>query len=116
MINKYDTKNMFDYENGFSLTSLPYRMGNMLAHYELYKKIIDLPGDVVELGVFKGNSLIQFATFRELLENENSREIIGFDMFGEFPQTKEVESDKEFISNWNNSFEEEFLSKENQIS
>jgi len=34
--------------------------------------------------VFKGNSLIQFATFRELLENKNSRKNIAFDMFGEF--------------------------------
>ena len=42
MIAKYDTDKAFDYENGFYLTSKPYRMGNILAHYELYKKIIDL--------------------------------------------------------------------------
>ena len=88
-INKYrivTVAQTFEYENGFILTSKPYRLGNIMAHYELYKKIINLPGDVVELGVFKGNSLIQFATFRELLENEGSRKIIGFDIFGKFPQ------------------------------
>lgn len=80
-------------------------MGNILAHYEIYKKIINLPGDIVELGVFKGGSIIQFATFRELLENENSRKIIGFDIFGEFPQTVRVDSDKEFINKWNKNIQ-----------
>ena len=54
MINKYDENNSFYYENGFYLTSQPYRIGNMLSHFELYKKITNLPGDVVELGVFRG--------------------------------------------------------------
>lgn len=69
MINKFYEEKNFEYENGFYLTSPPSRLGNIMAHYELYKKILTLPGDVVELGVFKGGSLIQFATFRELLEN-----------------------------------------------
>lgn len=112
MIGKFDEKECFDYENGFYLTSEPYRMGNIIAHYELYKKIIDLPGDIIELGVFKGGSLIQFATFRELLENEKSRKIIGFDIFGEFPQAQKVESDKKFIDKWNQQHMGEFLSRE----
>ena len=101
MINKFDEKCSFDYENGFYLTSKPYRIGNILAHYELYKRIIGIPGDVIELGVFKGGSIIQFATFRELLENEKSRKIIGFDIFGEFPKTEKVKSDKLFVDEWN---------------
>lgn len=112
MIGKYDIGKKMDYENGFYLTSEPYRIGNILSHYELYKKIIELPGDIIELGVFKGGSLIQFCTFRELLENENSRKIIGFDVFGEFPCGQKVESDSEFVNMWNNMFKDEFLSKE----
>ncbi len=111
MIGKYDEDKKFDYENGFYLTSEPYRLGNILAHYEFYKKIIGLPGDVLELGVFKGGSLIQFCTFRELLENEKSRKIVGFDVFGEFPKTNTVESDEEFVSKWNDSFTNEFLTE-----
>ena len=94
MIGNYDESLSMDYENGFYLTSQPFRMGNILAHYELYKKIINLPGDVVECGVFKGGSLIQFATFRNLLENEGSRKIIGFDVFGEFPYAGNAEDEK----------------------
>lgn len=112
MIADWDEKKDFFYENGFFMTSEVYRMGNILAHYELYKRIINLPGDVVELGVFKGSSLIQFATFRELLENEKSRKIIGFDVFGKFPSAEKIASDAKFIDEWNNKFEKEFVSKQ----
>lgn len=95
----------FEYENGFMLTAGVYRLGNIMAHYELYKKIINLPGAVVELGVFKGNSLIQFATFRELLENERSRKIVGFDTFEMFSQGGQVFTDRGFVEGWNKQFE-----------
>lgn len=111
MINQFDETKDFFYENGFYLTSKPYRMGNILAHYELYKKILDIPGGVLEAGVFKGGSLSQWATFRELLENENSRKIVGFDMFGAFPDSKTVKSDETFIKKWNNQFSGEFVTK-----
>ena len=112
MINQFDETKDFMYENGFYLTSKPYRLGNVLAHYELYKMITSIPGDIVELGVFKGASLIQWGTFRELLENERSRKIVGFDMFGEFPDSDKVESDKKFIRNWNEQFKNSFVSQE----
>jgi thioredoxin-related protein len=87
ILNKFDSEKSFDYENGFYLTAKPDRLGKLLAHYELYKKISDLPGAIVECGVFKGASLIRFATFRNLFEAEHSRKVIGFDMFGKFPET-----------------------------
>ena len=42
MINRFDESKAFDYENGFYLTSSVSRIGNILSHYELYKKIMDL--------------------------------------------------------------------------
>jgi hypothetical protein len=88
----------WDYENGFHWFSAPARLGKLLAHYELYKMIADRPGDIVELGVFKANSLIRFATFRRLLENEDSRVIRGFDAFGKFPRNEiALAADQSFI-------------------
>lgn len=81
----FDLDRAWDYENGFYLTSDPTRIGKLLAHYELYRRILPLHGHVVECGVFKGASLLQFAIFRRLLENDDSRRIIGFDAFGAFP-------------------------------
>ena len=33
------------------------------AHYEVFRKVQDLPGDIVECGVYKGASLLSFARF-----------------------------------------------------
>jgi len=88
----------WDYENGYYWFSHPARIGKLLAHYELYKNIVSLPGHIFELGVYKGASLIRFATFRSALESEFSRKIVGFDAFGNFP-TAGIEGgdDKNFI-------------------
>ena len=90
-----DFDKAWDYENGFYLTSDKTRLSKLLAHYELYKMILDLPGAVVECGVFKGASLVRFATFRALMGSNYSRPIIGFDIFGDFPDT-EFEADKPY--------------------
>lgn len=54
--------------------------------YELFKKTLDIPGAIVECGVFKGVSLIRWATFRDMLSNSASKKIIGFDIFGKYPK------------------------------
>lgn len=89
---------VYEAENTFYLRSHPSRMAKLLAHYELYRSITDLPGAVVELGVYKGASLIRFATFRSMFENPYSRPIIGFDAFGAFPRGEVMgETDNAFI-------------------
>lgn len=66
-------------------------MAKLLAHYELYKMIIDKPGDIIEMGVFKGASLLRWVKFRNIFENSFSRKIVGFDIFGEFPEAEELD-------------------------
>ncbi|BAM32972.1 dTDP-6-deoxy-L-hexose 3-O-methyltransferase [Helicobacter cinaedi CCUG 18818 = ATCC BAA-847] len=92
-LNGFKTKKSFHYENGFYACADDRRFGKFFAHYELYKKIINLPGDIVECGIFKGNSFFRLAHFRNILETQHSRKIIGFDMFGKFPATH-FEADK----------------------
>lgn len=100
----FDIDKQWDYENAFYITSHSTRIAKLLAHYELYKTITNLPGHIVECGVFKGTSLIRFATFRDALESPFSRKIIGFDAFGKFPrQTNEGEEDTEFIDDFESS-------------
>jgi hypothetical protein len=90
ILNNFNTEKMFEYENGFYATSTESRFGKFLAHYELYKKIVYLPGAVIECGLFKGNS------FRY------SRKLIGFDIFGAFPKTN-FEDDKKYLSAFTDS-------------
>ena len=77
--------NPWKYENLFYLTSDKKRILKLLDHYEIYKKILNVKGDIIECGVFKGASLIRFLTFRDLIERQNKRKVIGFDAFGKFP-------------------------------
>ena len=86
-------------ENIYHLKTDTSRISKLIYHYEIYKKIISLPGDVVECGVFKGVSLTRFLTFREILENNDYRKIYGFDVFGKFPKPKN-QGDKSFLKRW----------------
>ena len=99
---KIDLSKKWDYENGFYLTCETGRIGKFLNHLELYKKIINLPGDILEFGVYKGVSLIRLISFRDLLEHSNSRKIIGFDAFGKFPDKLNLKSDKKFVERFEN--------------
>lgn len=85
----------FQYENDFYLSCDITRISKFLAHYELFKHVIDIPGAIVECGVFKGTSLARFAMFRELYGNPFSKKIIAFDTFGDFPET-DNDADKPF--------------------
>lgn len=59
---------------------------NMLARIELFKRVLEIPGDVIECGVFKGNGLMTFFHLSSVLEPYNiNRKIIGFDTFTGFP-------------------------------
>ena len=94
----------WDYENGFYWFSPKTRLNKMLAHYELYKTISTIPGHIFELGVYKGASLVRFCTFRDALENDYSRKIVGFDAFGEFPTDNlEVADDLAFIERFDSA-------------
>lgn len=87
MIRLPEIHKSFDYENNFFLSCGPQRIRKLIAHYELYKKTLDISGAIVECGVFKGVSLSRFAMFRELFGNQNSQKIVAFDTFGKYPAT-----------------------------
>lgn len=99
-----DHIDLWDAENVFYLKSHPSRFAKFLAHYELYRRIQNLPGAIVECGVYKGASLCRFAAFRTLLENDYSRKIYGFDAFGEFPTDGlQSDADRVFIEGFENA-------------
>jgi hypothetical protein len=99
---KYDNEKVWEYENGYYLTAPSSRLAKAIAHWELYKRIVPITGDIVECGVYKGASAIRFATYREILESQDSRKIIGFDAFGKFPRSS-ITEDAEFIEKFEES-------------
>lgn len=54
-----------------------------LTRYEIFKKILNVQGSIVEVGVLDGASLMSWAQFSAIYEHLNyQRKIFGFDVFG----------------------------------
>lgn len=93
MSDLYDLERRFEYENGFYATADPSRFSKFISHLEFFKRTSEVRGEIVEFGIFKGNSFFRWIKFRDLLEQTSSRKIIGFDIFGDFPEAN-YEEDK----------------------
>lgn len=89
----YDISRKFEYENGFYATADPSRFSKFITHLEFFKQTSTVRGEIVEFGIFKGNSFFRWIKFRDLLEQTSSRKVIGFDIFGDFPEAN-FEGDK----------------------
>jgi hypothetical protein len=76
----------FVHENHFHLTCEPGRVSKIMAHHELFRRTVDVPGAIVECGVFKGASFAGLAGMRSVLGVEH-KALIGFDTFDLFPET-----------------------------
>ena len=61
------------------------RFTKLFARYELFKKVIDIPGDIVEGGVFKGTGVLFWAKLIQIFNPLSARKVIGFDTFQGFP-------------------------------
>ena len=84
----------FDIENEYFCTTSSDRYAKNFSHFEFFKKTNNLPGDLIEFGVFKGNSFFRWVLLRDIFSNSFSRKIYGFDTFDEMPNTNVIE-DKE---------------------
>ena len=74
-----------DIWRNFSLYTRRVFLKRFLAHYDFFKKTIDLPGDIVELGVYRGASLLSWANFMEIRNmGDRHKRVIGFDNFKGF--------------------------------
>ncbi len=66
-----------------------------LSLYEIFKKIINVKGSIIECGVNQGYGLMSWAKFSSVLEPNNlTRRIYGFDTFEGFPQIADEDISK----------------------
>lgn len=74
-----------DIINDFPVYARRTTIKRFLAHYELFRQTLDLPGDIVELGVFRGHSLLTWANFLESRNiGDRTKKVWGFDNFKGF--------------------------------
>lgn len=86
---KFNLQNMYDAETYYNLFMNNERFSKLLIHYEIFKKIKNHKGSIIECGVFKGTSFSRFAMLRELIGNPKKNKLIAFDVFSDkFPDTK----------------------------
>jgi hypothetical protein len=70
---------------------------NFIAKYEIFKKILPIPGSIIECGILFGGGLMTFAQLSAIFEPVNfERKIIGFDSFTGLTKISEI--DKKSIS------------------
>jgi len=71
--------------NSPSVFSSRVGVQSLITRYELYKLILNVPGDIIECGVYQGNSFCWLAYLSVILEPYAiNRRIIGFDTFEGF--------------------------------
>jgi len=112
-MSKVNEKKIWDSYNNLVNSEDIGRLKKILVRYELFKKSIEVPGDIVECGVFKGTSFLLFCKFLKIYDSNSIKKIIGFDTFGKFPSTTlkyEKKSAKEFIK------ESKFKSNNNDLT
>lgn len=113
--------NIFDIENEFYKFCDPTRISKFLAQAKLYEMSLGLPGDFIELGVFKGASFCRFRKLGYLFHPDHARKFLGFDVFGKFPEADhpidKAELERQFISDGDTSINKdelyELLSRQN---
>ncbi|MEM5494316.1 TylF/MycF/NovP-related O-methyltransferase [Hoeflea sp. AS16] len=67
-----------------------------LAHYELFKMTVDLPGHYVDFGVYFGRSYFTWHKFLETLTpTATHKKVFGFDTFGGFPELSQKDGDED---------------------
>jgi len=76
----------FEMFRNFPVFTPRFNLARFLTHYELFKKVHELPGVIVDLGVFRGASTFTWAKLCEIFCPTDVRKVIyGFDTFEGFP-------------------------------
>ena len=67
-------------------------IAKFLVRYEIFKRILNVNGSIVECGVLHGGGVLAFAKLSSILEPANHvRKIIGFDTFEGFPSVHQAD-------------------------
>jgi len=78
------------------------RFTKIFSRYDLFKKVIEMPGDIVECGVLKGTGVLFWAKLIQIFNPRSNRKVIAFDTFEGYPNSTsntEKEYGNKFIDN-----------------
>lgn len=72
---------IFDNFNEFIFSNDTKVFAKLVARTMFFNEVIDIPGDIVECGVYKGSGLFTWLKLKKTLSPNAFKKIIGFDMF-----------------------------------
>ena len=101
---KIEEGQIWNFYNGLLLSPDMGRIRKLLVRYELFKKSLIVPGDIVECGVFKGVGALYWLKLLGIFAPASLKKVIGFDTFTHFAESSldyERISTKKFMNEAN---------------
>jgi hypothetical protein len=89
------TDDIYSIFNNFIFSSDTKLIGKLLHRFQFFDRVKDLPGDIVEVGVFKGSGIATFSKFVDIFCPNSNKRIIGFDIFDDPNKTDILSKDSD---------------------
>lgn len=83
---------LYDGFNSFMISSDLKIFGKLLARTLLFDEVKDVPGDIIECGVFKGTGIFTFLKLKRYFCPNSHKKVIGFDFFNSKELTESLSS------------------------
>lgn len=94
------TQEIYDSFNSFIFSSDTKVLAKLIARSTLLKLVEDVPGDIIECGVFKGSGIVSWLKLKKILYPNSFKKVIGFDFFDTEELLKSLNGrDKERMEN-----------------
>jgi len=85
LFNSYEIPK-YDIAQNFPVFTNRRNLARFISHYEAFKDIIELPGSIIDLGVYKGASTFTWAKLCEIFcQTDILKKVYAFDTFEGFP-------------------------------
>lgn len=92
--NETPSQEIYDSFNSFIFSSDIKVFGKLMYKLHFFKLTQHLPGDIVEIGVFKGSGILAWLKILKVFCPNTNKKVIGFDFFSKM-QVTEFTKDKE---------------------
>jgi hypothetical protein len=80
---------------GLQLDLSAHALSKLFARYEIFKMVLNLPGDIGDCGVYRGASLFSWGNLVEIFAPHSQKVVIGFDTFSGFSSDLHIVEDKD---------------------
>lgn len=76
-----DIQSLYDSFNDFIFSKDTRILAKLLWRASIFEKTRDVPGDIVECGVFKGSGILSWLKIRQIFAPNAFKKVVGFDIF-----------------------------------